>query len=99
MNDKINGFGGEHGRTTKDRFEVAYYMTYGFVVQEVKFLKEKDRIVPEFTITGDGLSRVVKRYHENKALLNLAEFEVKIKQVDELVKNELDIYLGGGSEV
>jgi hypothetical protein len=78
--------------STTDRFEVAYYLTFNFTISEVKFIEAENGYVPEFHVSGKGLGHIAKRYHTDKALANISEFESMLLRLDEIVRNELELF-------
>ena len=80
---------------TKNKFEVVFYMSHGLTIKSVTFHKEKDKIIPEFEITGEILSEVSSRYYTGRAIISLVELETYSSQLEKLVENEFELFMGG----
>ena len=84
--------------TTKNKYEVVYYMSYGFTIHSITFQKKNDRIIPEFTITGQGLEEMSSRYKLGRAIISLVELEENLEKLEELIRNEYELFYEGDNE-
>jgi hypothetical protein len=71
--------------TTQDIYESAYYLTLGADVENVELLKENNRFVCKFTLSGDDLLTAQNNYFNAKALVNLWDFRRCYNRISSLI--------------
>ena len=80
---------------TKNKYEAIFYMSHGLNVQNITFHKEKDKIIPEFEVTGETLNEISSRYYTGRAIISLVELETHSSELEKLVEIEFEHFLGG----
>jgi len=69
---------------TSDMYEVAYYLTLGFTIENIELINENKNLICNFTVTGENINSARIDYFNAKAFVNLLDFRRAYQRVSTL---------------
>ena len=74
-----------HQVSTKDLYEASYYLTLGCNVENVEVLKENNKRICIFTLSGKNISKAQSDYFNANAHVNLWDFRRCFNRINALI--------------